>query len=70
MQAEPQRPLPEWLPPVLVAAVAVPTFAAFWIGGQPRLGVGPKSVVPSGPPWRLGVSKPPAPRRTPDETAR
>ena len=38
MQAEPQRPLPEWLPPVLVAAVAVPTFAAFWIGGQPRLG--------------------------------
>jgi hypothetical protein len=26
------------------------------------LGVGPRSVVPSGPPWRLGVSKPPSPK--------
>jgi hypothetical protein len=40
--------------------------------GARRLGlvVGPKSVIPSGPPWRLGVSKPPAPRRSPDEAAR
>jgi hypothetical protein len=30
--------LPAWLAPVLVAAVAVPTFAAFWIGGRPELG--------------------------------
>src|SRR6266542_598292 len=29
------------------------------------LGVSPKHVVPSGPPWRLGVSPPPAPRRDP-----
>jgi hypothetical protein len=25
--------------PLLVAAVAVPTFAAFWIGGRPQLGL-------------------------------
>jgi Lactonase, 7-bladed beta-propeller len=31
------------------------------------LDVAPKHVGSSGPPWRLGVSKPPIPRRTPDE---
>lgn len=39
MQAESPTPLPDWLMPVLVAAVAVPTFLAFWIGGRPELGV-------------------------------
>src|SRR6266542_3618684 len=34
------------------------------------LDVSPKHVVPSGPPWRLGVSPPPAPRRDPDEGPR
>ena len=34
------------------------------------LAVGPKSVVPSGPPWRLGVSKPPSCKEDPDEVAR
>lgn len=29
---------PRSLVPLLVAAVAVPTFVAFWIGGQPELG--------------------------------
>lgn len=38
MQADHNRPLPEWLAAVLVAAVALPTFAAFWIGGRPGLG--------------------------------
>ena len=33
------RPLPPWLAPALVAATAIPTFAAFWIGGNPRVGV-------------------------------
>src|SRR6266498_153479 len=37
------------------------------VGG---LAVSPKHVVPSGPPWRLGVSPPPAPRRDPDEGPR
>lgn len=35
---EAPRPLPVWVTPTLVAAVAVPTFAAFWIGGRPQLG--------------------------------
>jgi Domain of unknown function DUF1828 len=34
------------------------------------LDVVPSSVVPSGPPWRLGASKPPSPRRTRNEVAR
>jgi hypothetical protein len=38
MQTEPSRPLPEWVTPVLVAAVGLPTFVAFWIGGRPQLG--------------------------------
>ena len=38
MRAELQPQLPTWLVSALVAAVAVPTFAAFWIGGQPGLG--------------------------------
>ena len=38
MQTEAHRPMPEWLAAVLVAAIAVPTFAAFWIGGRPALG--------------------------------
>jgi hypothetical protein len=31
--------MPSWLAPVLVAGVAVVTFAAFWIGGKPELGL-------------------------------
>jgi len=38
MQTEARKPAPEWLVPVLVAAVAIPTFVAFWIGGRPELG--------------------------------
>lgn len=38
MRAELPTPLPSWLAPVVVAAVAVPTFVAFWIGGRPELG--------------------------------
>jgi hypothetical protein len=30
--------LPDWLAPMLAAALAVPTFVAFWIGGRPELG--------------------------------
>lgn len=39
MQTEARKPVPEWLVPFLVAALGVPTFAAFWIGGRPGLGV-------------------------------
>ena len=41
-------PQPGWLyVPVLVAALAIPTFVAFWIGGDPRAGViwGSLSIV-------------------------
>ncbi|MBA2296824.1 MAG: hypothetical protein H0W14_02145 [Actinobacteria bacterium] len=38
MQAEARAPVPEWVVPLLVAAVAIPTFVAFWIGGRPELG--------------------------------
>ena len=38
MQGSDARPLPQWLAPMLVAAVALPTFGAFWIGGRPGLG--------------------------------
>lgn len=38
MQANDSRSLPEWLAPTVVAAVALPTFGAFWIGGRPGLG--------------------------------
>lgn len=38
MQKSPGDPMPQWLAPLLVAAVAVPTFGAFWIGGRPELG--------------------------------
>lgn len=38
MQTEHGRALPEWVTPLLVAGVAVPTFVAFWIGGRPQLG--------------------------------
>lgn len=38
MQKNPGDPMPQWLAPLLVAAVAVPTFVAFWIGGRPELG--------------------------------
>jgi len=31
-------PRPAWVVPALIAATAVPTFVAFWIGGNPRLG--------------------------------
>lgn len=33
-----RRPTPDWLVPLLVAALGVPTFVAFWIGGRPELG--------------------------------
>ena len=32
-------PLPGWVAPALVAATAIPTLAAFWIGGNPRTGL-------------------------------
>lgn len=35
---ETPSPLPGWVTPALVAAVALPTFVAFWIGGRPQLG--------------------------------
>lgn len=35
---EAPEPMPGWVTPTLVAAVAVPTFVAFWIGGRPQLG--------------------------------
>lgn len=38
MNPDAQPQLPAWLAPVLVAAVAAPTFVAFWIGGRPELG--------------------------------
>ncbi len=38
MRSESPTPLPGWLAPVLVAAVAIPTSVAFWIGGRPELG--------------------------------
>ena len=38
MPKNPGDPMPQWLAPLLVAAVAVPTFGAFWIGGRPELG--------------------------------
>ena len=34
-----QLQLPAWVAPLLVAAVAIPTFVAFWIGGRPELGL-------------------------------
>ena len=40
-------------------------------GGQAAaLAVSPRQVVPSGPPWMLGVPTPSAPRRRPDEDPR
>ena len=38
MQTESNSPLPGWIVPLAVAAVGVPTFIAFWIGGPPQLG--------------------------------
>ncbi len=35
---EAQLQLPDWVVPLLVAAVGIPTFVAFWIGGRPELG--------------------------------
>ena len=29
---------PDWVVPLLVAAVGLPSFVAFWIGGRPELG--------------------------------
>ena len=42
-----RTPLPGWVIPLLVAAVAIPTFVAFWIGDRPELGAlwGAASVV-------------------------
>jgi DNA-directed RNA polymerase specialized sigma24 family protein len=39
-------------------------------GERVSLDVVPSSVIPSGPPWRLGVSKPPSPKEDPNEAAR
>lgn len=39
MHAQQSQPLPGWAAPTLVAATAIPTFAAFWIGGNPRTGL-------------------------------
>ena len=38
MKTEAQTQLPAWVAPLLVAAVGIPTFVAFWIGGRPELG--------------------------------
>lgn len=38
MQTSPGEPVPSWVVPTLVAAVGIPTFLAFWVGGQPELG--------------------------------
>ena len=38
MEAQQAQPLPGWTAPTLVAATAIPTFVAFWIGGNPRTG--------------------------------
>lgn len=38
MQTNRGNPMPQWLAPLLVAAVAIPTFGAFWIGGRPEIG--------------------------------
>jgi hypothetical protein len=38
VEVEPRRQQPEWLAPILVAALGIPTFVAFWIGGRPELG--------------------------------
>lgn len=38
MEARNPNPLPAWVVPTLVAVLAVPTFAAFWLGGRPGLG--------------------------------
>ena len=38
MQKKRHSPAPSWVVPLLVAAVALPTFVAFWIGGRPQLG--------------------------------
>ncbi|MEA2141862.1 MAG: hypothetical protein QOI64_292 [Solirubrobacteraceae bacterium] len=38
MQTPSSSPHRRWLVPGLVAAVAVPTFVAFWVGGRPGLG--------------------------------
>ncbi len=38
MQTQQQMSLPVWVAPVLIGVVAVVTFVAFWIGGQPGPG--------------------------------
>lgn len=38
MQTASSSPRARWLVPIGVAAVGVPTFVAFWIGGRPALG--------------------------------
>ncbi len=38
MRTDAQMQLPAWVAPLLVAAVGIPTFLAFWIGGRPELG--------------------------------
>ena len=39
MEREQGQPLPAWVAPAVVAATAIPTFVAFWIGGNPRTGL-------------------------------
>lgn len=39
MQTNARKPTPSWLVPTLVAAMGLPTFLAFWIGGRPQLGL-------------------------------
>lgn len=39
MEMKPRKPARPWLMPTLVAAVGVPTFLAFWVGGRPLLGL-------------------------------
>ena len=48
----------------------VPLLLLHHTGAKSELAVSPNHVVPSGRPWRLGVSTPPSPKEDPDEAAR
>ena len=52
--------------PIWVCRAPSRPWSALWpeLRHLDDLAVVPSSVVPSGSPWRLGVSKPPSPRRT------
>jgi hypothetical protein len=39
MHTKTRKPPAPWVVPALVAAMGVPTFLAFWVGGRPQLGL-------------------------------